>query len=381
MRLLVVFSLWVLLVSPLLQPVHAQTDTPETEITALVEEMERAILAKDAETYATYADFSDPLFATEHGHWIDDWATQEFMTDLQLSVEDIELIEDDLAIATYTVSLELLEERWDPYLADYSQEVSATYPVQFTYDEEGETWRFAGEYWLVEKVENFTIYYAPDAEEIAEEVIAVLPEIFDSATTTFDYIPTDPVPLKVYSSSQALASTVMLSMPQFPGWSEPGEAVKVTEPGYMTMQNLLVHEFTHYLEWDQNEQERGAVPWWLSEGIAMYAELPIVDESESNLEAAYDLATDNNLRDWSTLEDFNITPLDEWAYVYIQGFAFVYFLNEVYGHPTYLEWVKSLITNTPLEEATQTQFDKSFMELDEEFRQWLVEWSPEPTEG
>ena len=108
--------------------------------------------------------------------------------------------------------------------------------------------------------------------------------------------------------------------------------------------------------------------------MAVYFAEPF-DESETSLAATALMNTqswlaNDELVDWAELADFNTTPVELWAYVYIQGYSFVRFLTEEYGQDTRNQWLYAT-GELDIEVATEQVFDLSFDELDARFREWL----------
>lgn len=353
-----------------IQTVQAQTDDI-AEIEALVDNMEAAVLAGDGETYRSYVDFSDENFSYEHNNWIRDWAEadEDWLTKFSLKVSNLRLEDNNTAIG-------IMHLEWAT-IYEHNQGALASYAVQFVYDEEAETWLYAGEYWITTATEHFLVHATPGLEDMAGWLIPLLPEIYDEATENYGHVPQRAMEIKIYNSAEALVGNTVMSLPLFRGWNEPSESLKIiaSDPQALTM--IVAHEFTHFLTFDQANHMQPRIPWWLNEGIAQYIAEPF-DERGDQFYLDYRLlpvkewTETDTLADWSQMSDFWNTDVAYWQYAYPQGYAFVRFVTEIYGPEIRNAWLASMAVDMDIEEATQFHFDMSFAELEARFRGWIV---------
>jgi hypothetical protein len=344
----------------------AQSDDA-AEITALLDRMEDAVRAQDKDTYLSYADLSDPVFALEHTRWADDWAGRAPVKRFDLMVDHL-VIEGSEATAD-------LKMFWS--LRDDPTNRRAVLPVLFRRDDHG-VWRYAGEQWTSTETEHFIVRAAPGLEEMAGTVTAMLPDVYDWVTTSLDYTPTGDVEIKLYDSREALAAVTLLSLPPITGWNEPGESLKLAAgAASMTEEYLrfvLAHEFTHKLTFDMAGNSHGCYPWWLEEGIADYVAFSAGsgDQGIYYMDLVRGWQAAGELAPWDTISDFENTPLELWDYVYAQGYVFVRYVTEVYGADQRNQWLR-VMADLPLDESTQEVFEISFDELNQDFLDWLAE--------
>ena len=73
---------------------------------------------------------------------------------------------------------------------------------------------------------------------------------------------------------------------------------------------------------------------------------------------------------WDDLAVFEDTPESLWRYAYLQGYAFVRFVDETYGAEARNAWIRGMAAGT-LEEASQAALELSFDELNAAFLTWL----------
>lgn len=347
-----------------------QTDDAEASILALVDNMETAVLAGDGETYRTYVDFSDANFSFEHGNWIRDWAEsdEEWLTEFVLEISDLE-IEEDVAVG-------MLHLEWST-IYEHQQDAVADYAVYFTYDDEFEIWLYAGEYWITTETEHFLVHASPGLEDVAEDLIPLLPDVFEEATANYNHIPQRAMEIKIYNSREALVGTTVMSLPMFSGWNEPSESLKTiaADPEILTM--IVAHEFTHFMTFDQADHNQSRIPWWLNEGISQYIAEPFDGRGEEfyieyRLLPVYEWTESDTLADWSQMSDFWNTDVQYWSYAYPQGYAFVRFVTETYGTDLRNDWLASMAVEMDIDEATEFHFNMSFTGLESEFRVWML---------
>lgn len=354
--------LWILALIFLL-PLQT-TDT----IPALLDRMEAAVLAQDTETYLSYIDLSDPVFAAEHTKWALGWTDFAPVTRFDLLARNLQ-IDGDEATADL-VMLWVLEN--DPS-THY-----ARFPALFRQDDDG-LWRYAGENWITTETQHFRVRAAPGMEDIAEDVIRLLPDVYRLTTNSLDYRPTGKGEIKLYNDAQDLIATTLLNLPRITGWNEPNESIKLAAGiENMTLNRLafvLIHEFTHKLTFEMSNDSYGNFPWWLQEGLAQYvaSELWTKEGQDEYLAQVRGWEASGSLLDWETMADFESTPTDQWVYVYPQGYALVRYVTETFSTDTRNEWLKAMAVEMTLPDATQEILGLSFEELDQDFRAWLAD--------
>jgi hypothetical protein len=349
------------------------TDDDIAAITAVVEAMQAAVLDQDVDLYMSYVDLSDANFATEHANWANDWGEDDYLTTFTLDIADLEFLEDGRAIGELTFV----------YATSYDHQPGATaiFPVQFTYDEENETWLYAGEYWITTDTDHFLVHAAPGLEDVVDVLIPDLPAIYDGVTADYGHEPVAPMEIKLYASRPALWATVLLSLPPYTGWNEPNESLKLFAGDSSILTTVVAHEFTHFLSFDQANQGQPLMPWWLLEGIAQAMAVPFdargiggYDQTVLNVRAA-SLAT--GLVPWQDIADFKETPTDYWQYVYPQGYTFTRFVTDVYGADLRNEWIALQALEMDINEATEAVFEMTFEQLDAGFLIWLEDFEIE----
>lgn len=362
---LLILVMTVLLAFALYNPAAAQTapHDDESAIRALVDAMASAITAQDAETYLAYVDLSDPLFASEHRYWVEDWAGGDPLDRFVMQVDDVQ-VRGDGATAELSIVWAVLPR------TSYRE---ATFPVRFVRGD-GDTWLYAGEAWVPLDIEHFQINVFPGMEASAKELAAMLPAIYDHTTHSLDYTPASAMSVKLYDSQDALGATIALRLPPIRGWNEPGESLKLyIVPPEVPSRSVLTHEMTHFVMFDMAGTTDGLYPWWLLEGSAQViaSEYWEPEWRVGELDRVRHWQSRGTLADWDAISDYDNTPVDLWGFVYPQGYAFVRYVTETFGETARNDWLRAMAGEMDLDAATESVLGTTFAALDEGFNVWL----------
>ncbi len=369
---LLVLVMVALLAFVLLQNSAAAEDSvrdDETAIRALVKTMETAVIEQDAGTYLGCVDLSDPIFASEHRYWVNDWAEGDPLAQFVMQVDHIAVSGDG---ATAALSMMWAVQPLVSYRA-------AMFPVRFV---RGSTsgWLYAGEAWVTLETDHFQVNVFPGMDSTAETVVGMLPAIYDHATGSLGYVPGSAMSIKLYDSQDALGATIALRLPPIRGWNEPGESLKLyVEPPEIPSRSVLAHEMTHFLTFDMAGTTHGLYPWWLAEGIAQLVASDYwePDQAASQLNIVREWQRRGMLADWDAISDYETTPVALWGFVYPQGYAFARYVTDTFGAETRNEWLRAMARDMAIDAASQHVLGSSFAALDGRFQAWLRQTVPE----
>ena len=342
----------------------AQTDSEADEqaIAAVVEGMAQAVATQDSAGYLALVDLSDPVFASEQRYWAGDMVDAGPLDQFSLRVSAI-VVEGDIATAQLDILWAVLPN------TSYRE---AVLPVRFVRTADG--WRYVGEVWTTLETEHFRVYALPGLESVAQQVIDVLPGLYDYVTDHLDYSTLSVMQIKLYDSQDALGAAVGLSLPPILGWNEPGESLKlVVENGEPPTNATLAHEMTHFLTFDMAGTTHGGYPWWVEEGISevMASHYWPLGRAERQIDTVVGARNRGLLPAWSDITDFETTPVALWRYVYPAGYAFMRCLTETYGETARNDWLRALADGPDLDAASQRAFGVDFAALDSTFQVWL----------
>lgn len=354
-------------------PTAAPTPTPVAESSAaesiarVLGDMQNAVFTRDAEAYLALVDLdADSTFGLEHTRWVEDWDNGPGnVLQFAMLLRNLVVNEDN------TRAIGDLNITWST-LSSIRVSRGADYPVQFTRDAAGQ-WRYAGEYFAqTVETEHFTVQAMTGLEMEVEELVSYLPAVYDHVTSTLEHIPDGKQVIKVYNNPWAMVATTRLSITQeIAGWNEPGEALKIV--GETAADDATIaHEFAHYLTFDLAGTTRGNYPWWVSEGVSEYVASHFWTGADriARIAAVQERRRTDGLVAWDDLAVFEETPESLWRYAYLQGYAFVRFVNDEYGDDARNAWIRGMVDGT-LEEATAAVFEMEFRDLNAAFLTWL----------
>jgi len=324
--------------------------------------MEDLVIAGDADAYLDLVDLGDPVFGIEHSRWADDWASPNPVDEFQLSVTDLS-IADTAATGTLAMS----------WAAGGQPTRTARLEVRFVLGADGR-WRYAGERWVTEVFDHFSVHVAPGLEILTLEIAADLPAVYEQVTGSLGYEPGSPMEIKVYEDASSLVAMTLLSLPDIRGWNEPGEALKVwADPLEPPPTPAIAHEFTHFAIFDRAGTRHSRMPWWLEEGVATFVAEPFGEpgNGDDRLALVRQWAADDDLADWSEMAVFEDTPESLWPFVYSQGYALVRYVTETYGEQARNAWLAAMAMDMDIEQASVARLGLSFAELVAAFEGWL----------
>jgi len=352
--------------------VSAKTTTPSPPpsnnpgvpiaITDLVDAMEAAVLAGDAEAYLELVDLRDPVFAVEHRRWVEDWSGPNPVDEFDLTISDV-VIDGTSASGAFSVT----------WAAGGQETRTAALDIHFV--SVNGVWRYAGERWVDEEMDRFRIRVAPGLETEIAAIAADLADVYEHVTESLAYVPENRMEIKVYRDGAALVAMTLLSLPDIHGWNEPGEALKVRlDPLVPSLTPAIAHEFTHFAVFDRADTQRSRMPWWLDEGLATFVAVPYdaPGRGDERLATVREWADEGSLADWSLMSVFETTPQNLWQYVYSQGYALVRFVTETYGADQRNVWLAIMATESEIDPATVDALGLTFSELAADFEAWLV---------
>ncbi len=335
--------------------VHSASPDP---LSGLVSAMQDAVVRQDAAAYLALVDVRDPIFATEHRRFVQDWIARP-PQDLRLILTGVRQTGDQAAGQL----------RWSWRTAANVQR-DVTFPATFaTVDG---AWRYAGEAFPVALTQGRVLAQAGQ-EEVAAAIAANLDTTSSLVRRALGYGPAQPPIVKLYGSNAALSASVQLSLQPVGGWNEPGEAIKLSAPRWPESQVTLAHELTHAAVFSRFGEGQVLIPWWLHEGLAHFVAsgLWTTEARASYLQRSMGWYTRGELVVWDRLSTFEATPADLWPHVYGQGYAFVRYAVERYGMPSLTAFMHNLAAGQKTQVASTRAFGRTFEQVDQDWRVWL----------
>lgn len=268
-------------------------------------------------------------------------------------------------------------------MAGWEKTRTLTVPVVFTRDAKTGAWLFSGEKWdsvsapAAGKYNGVRVLYEPGNKkhkEIAEAIVAGMPDIRSTVDAHFLMHTPGEVTIKLFQSMQHLQASIWLSYTDsLGGWNEPKESMKILaggRSGFDSMKKTIAHEYGHCVTFHMGPKATDA-PWWVLEGAADFSAAPYrKNAAESRDRAVRNWAKSKKLADWDKIEKFPIP--DEFkhfmANVYTQGEHMMAFIDSRYGQEARVAFLRSLFQGKTTDEASREALHVPFADVDAAWR-------------
>ncbi len=378
-------------------------------ISAIVDQMEEAVLAGDQEAYMAHVSKADSFFRMEQENWAKD-------LDRHLPVQFVVQLVWDPHEGPATPSVPSRVTQDEPtapmepdagaadvgrvtcewvmtWRMEGGRERSIAYPVSFVMEDGG--WKFAGEVWEAATAEapadagepgtyNNSVLHT-DQAELAQAMVELLPEVRAHVDDGFQKPGVAPVQVKLYRSMKHLQASIFLSYTEgLGGWYEPDEAVKILAGGRAgsagRYKAVLAHEYAHLVTGTLGDRSL-EVPWWAHEGMAELASMRYQPRRHAGYMSMIRRAAESDrLVEWDQMENFHETPVNLYPFVYAQGYVMVNYISETYGRDKRNAWMTRLAAGDGVQLATETALGVSWEEVDRAFVESLQPEAPADAE-
>lgn len=229
--------------------------------------------------------------------------------------------------------------------------------------------------WWVIHSPHFDVYYEEGTENVAESTAVIAEREVRLLSDTFDYLPSDPIPIVVYRSPARFRQTTLLSQELgegVGGFTEfyKGRIAIPFEGVWSNYRHVLAHELNHAYVYDMMYRReltdiiRSRAPLWVMEGLAEYTSLGWDTASEVEFR---DLVISNSI---ATVEE--LSRRGDYL-VYRQGQAIYHFMVERYGQERFIEFVRHMRNRDGIEGAIRDAFDMTVAQFSERFIEWARE--------
>ncbi len=229
--------------------------------------------------------------------------------------------------------------------------------------------------WWVIHSPHFDVYFEEGTENVAESTAVIAEREIRLLSDTFDYLPSEPIPVIVYRSPSRFRQTTLLP-------SELGEGVggfteyykgRIAVPFegiWSDYRHVLAHELNHAYVYDMMYRReltdiiRSRAPLWVMEGLAEYTSIGWDTASEVEFR---DMVISNSI---ATVGQLNRR---QDYLVYREGQAIYHFMEERYGRDRYLEFVRHMRSREGIEGAMNAAFDMTVAQFSDRFIEWARE--------
>ncbi|HYD00286.1 MAG TPA: hypothetical protein VEB22_03600 [Phycisphaerales bacterium] len=253
-------------------------------------------------------------------------------------------------------------------------------PVVFVRDAE-KGWRYAGEKWDTVAApasgafRGVRVLYEPENtrhKEIAEKIVAGMPEVRSVVDAHFKMNTPGVVTIKLYQSMLHLQASIWLGYTDsLGGWNEPRESMKVlARSSYDGMKKTIAHEYGHCVTFHMGDKATDA-PWWVLEGSADLAAATYRGSAaRSRDNAVRGWARKNELAPWDKIEKFPLP--DEYrkfmGHVYTQGEHMMAFIDARYGAEARIAFLRSLFAGKTTDQAAREGLGMPWSDVDAAWR-------------
>ncbi len=374
-------------------PPTLPTSAARAELDAMLDDITRAVRAADKAAYLSHVDLSDPEFAIEQQHWVDDLGKHKPLEFSLAILDDPDappppVITDSRAEVTLRMSY-----RMEIGHAAVPGGKNASWPALFIKeDPDGDgprpaQWLYKGERWqsitgVLDDGAAFEVLYFPPSRGIADEVRKAFPPAKAHADEGFEITSKHHIQIKLFDSMEHLKATVYLSMPDevLGGWNEPGESIKFMSSytkGVEHWTSAFAHEYGHVATWELGPKPKN-LPWWVAEGVAeLCAEYfthdrDRIDRMIRQMAQSPGFGKPGGLVEWDDIADYDKARAEVKHLAYFQGHHMVGYISERWGRKGRNAWLRALTSGKMLDEATRDTLALPFAELDKQWRESLA---------
>lgn len=352
-------------------------DRSRAQVQETLAHMTRAVLAADQAAFLAHIAPDDAFFYTEQRHWSDQLAAAKpEMFSLDIG-DGPAVFAQDRAEFPLVMSWRITSGPKESWGAG-GETRTVRFPV-VTFESRDGRWLYRGEKWEELKGEGFVLWHQNDdiSKKVAADVLKAFPIARDHDNEGFGVTPRPQV-LKLFTSMDHLKATVYLNMPDhyLGGWSEAGESIKFMTTytsGVQGWTNAYAHEYGHVCTWELGPHA-AATPWWVQEGVAELAAQEFRPGYWPKLDAQMRaLAQKGALPAFADISDYMTTRQSLKQLAYTQGHHMLGYISQRWGREGRNRWLRLMAADgKSLDAATQEVFQRSFADLDREWRATLA---------
>ena len=343
---------------------------PQDRVLETIENMDRAIAARDPGAYLLGVDPTNHTFLREQRAWIND-AIGRDVQDLRVRASG-----DARVVEGPAVEIEL-EYAWSYGGHDRTESV----PMRFVpVGSESGAWVCAGIAWetrLVSDDGSVIIDAHEQNTPHAQHLLERVPEILGGIESELGTHAQRPLVIKLFEHMDQLQFSISPAYTEpLSGWNEPHESIKLlVAPSRApeTLTALVAHEIGHAVSFGYGASITDA-PWWALEGIAEAVSDPYRGtDTNDRQRLVATLVTKGEGRTWDQLADFRGEAMSHIRHVYTQGWSMLKTIETEFGRSKRNEWLRAMGQGKTLEQATQSTLGIGFEQLDELWSRRLSE--------
>lgn len=222
--------------------------------------------------------------------------------------------------------------------------------------------------WKTLSAEKLNLHYYSGDQAFAQELLNAAKNGLEFNKTKSGLTAQSPVDLYVYANTNDLKDAILFEPTWVGGEAFPDFDIVILSisPSILDWgRNSIVHELTHILIGHLTFSCLGAMPTWLTEGLAVYSEPDLVSVSQDQLDAAIQNDTLISIRALSAgfSENVGTTSLS-----YSESYSIVKFLLESFGLDKMIELLTNLRDGVAIDDALVKTYGFDTDGLDDAWR-------------
>ena len=222
--------------------------------------------------------------------------------------------------------------------------------------------------WKILSAEKLNLHYYSGDQAFAQELLNAAKNGLEFNKTKSGLTAQSPVDLYVYANTNDLKDAILFEPTWVGGEAFPDFDIVILSisPSILDWgRNSIVHELTHILIGHLTFSCLGAMPTWLTEGLAVYSEPDLVSVSQDQLDAAIQNDTLISIRALSAgfSENVGTTSLS-----YSESYSIVKFLLESFGLDKMIELLTNLRDGVAIDDALVKTYGFDTDGLDDAWR-------------
>ena len=230
-------------------------------------------------------------------------------------------------------------------------------------------WLDSDHNWKTLSAEKLNLHYYSGDQAFAQELLNAAKNGLEFNKTKSGLTAQSPIDLYIYANTNDLKDAILFEPTWVGGEAFPDFDIVILgiSPSILDWgRNSIVHELTHILIGHLTFSCLGAMPTWLTEGLAVYSEPDLVSVSQDQLDAAVQNDTLISIRALSAgfSENVGTTSLS-----YSESYSIVKFLLESFGRDKMIELLTNLRDGVAIDDALLKTYGFDTDGLDDAWRE------------
>jgi hypothetical protein len=238
-------------------------------------------------------------------------------------------------------------------------------------DQKTITWLDSDHNWKTTSAENLNLHWYSGDQSFAQDLLNASVEGLEFNRTNSGLAARSPIDLYIFANTNDLKESILYEPSWTGGQAFPAHDIVIIGIAQSELdwgRGAIVHELTHVLVGHLTFSCLGGVPTWLNDGLAVYSDGELDNESQQQLEDAIKNDTLLTVRSLSA----GFSEVSDKAYLsYSQSYSIVKFLIETYGQDNMTQLLTSLRDGEAIDDALTKTYGFDVEGLDDEWRKGI----------